>query len=62
MFWQECEGSHGKVKVVTQYDGKFSFVVKFESEGLLSRGVLEVGLFRAVPFPPAATAHVVLSS
>lgn len=48
--------------MVTQHDGKFSFVVKFESEGLLSRGVLEVGLFRAVPFPPAATAHVVLSS
>lgn len=56
------KGNHGKVKAVTEHDGKFSFVVKFESEGLLSWGVLEVGLFRAVLFPPAATGHVVLSS
>lgn len=62
MFWKQCEGSHGKVKVVTQHDEKFSFVLKFENEGLLSRRVLEVVLFRAVPFPQAATAHVVLSS
>ena len=48
--------------MVTQHDENFSFVVKFENEGLLSQGVLEVVLFRAVPFPQAATAHVVLSS
>lgn len=58
MFWKQCEGSHRKVKVVMEHDEKFSFVVKFENEGLLSQGVLEVVLFRAAPFSQVATAHM----
>ena len=41
-----------------EHDEKFSFVVKFENEGLLSQGVLEVVLFRAAPFSQVATAHM----